>query len=155
MNQALNKLGEPEEYLATVVSDWWLHNAAANRNPGNVLKAVFYSFVGGFRRALRALSVAIGLIVSLSLALVGLLKFFLVSLVLGVDPLLANAPTDERGVDTLAVQLDRSGCFSRLRDQVLVSAGSMWNTLSLDRLLFGQLLVYPLNGVDVYQAKEV
>ena len=74
LNRAFEKLGEPEEYLQTIVSDWWLSNASRNRSLLNVLRAVRHSFGTGVRRTLRAIALATGLAVALALLFVGFMK---------------------------------------------------------------------------------
>ena len=77
LERALQKLGEPEDYVAAIAADWWLTNANSNRTVSNVLKAIFFNIGSGIRRSLIAALLSLGLLFSASLVFVGVLKLFL------------------------------------------------------------------------------
>jgi uncharacterized membrane protein len=74
---AIEKMGEPEEYLKPMVADKLLNKASNTMSPLIILKGLYYYIYGGIKRFVVSFSFIMGYILTLCFLLIAILKFFM------------------------------------------------------------------------------
>ncbi len=74
---AIDKIGDPEEYIKPMAAEKLLINAAQSFNPKTIFKGLYYYIWGGVKRFCIAVLFGIGYAISLILGFFALLKPFL------------------------------------------------------------------------------
>jgi uncharacterized membrane protein len=74
---AIEKMGEPEEYLKPMVADKLLTKASNTMSPLIILKGLYYYLYGGIKRFIVSLSFIMGYILALCFLVIAILKFFI------------------------------------------------------------------------------
>lgn len=72
---AMEKLGDPEDFVRTLVADRLLTTGGRSLNPKAILLGIYYSLYGGVRIAVLAVFFGIGYALSFTFAAMALLKF--------------------------------------------------------------------------------
>jgi len=73
---ALEKLGEPDEFLKPIVADKLLLNASQTLSPKSLILGLIFNFYAGIRRAIITLILGIGYLLLIAFALMTILKPF-------------------------------------------------------------------------------
>ena len=74
---ALEKIGEPEEYLKPMLADKHLEKASQSMNPLSIIKGLYFCLFGGMKRFFVACFFFVGYILAIASALVAILKPFI------------------------------------------------------------------------------
>ena len=77
MLDAVESLGEPEEYLKSIISDIKLSRILSRYNPVNIIRSIFHSPFTGFREFCFSALIGIGYLFLLALFFFSLLKIFI------------------------------------------------------------------------------
>ncbi|RPI70607.1 MAG: hypothetical protein EHM45_24640 [Desulfobacteraceae bacterium] len=73
---AIERLGEPETYVKPMLAERLLTKASKSLKPKDVLRGLYYHFVGGVKKIFAGIIFVFGYALAVSLALIGLLKVF-------------------------------------------------------------------------------
>jgi len=73
---AIERLGEPESYIKPMLADRLLSSASKSLRPTDVLKGLYYHFVGGVRKVFAGVLFALGYVLVFILGMIGILKIF-------------------------------------------------------------------------------
>jgi uncharacterized membrane protein len=73
---AIERLGEPEEFIRPMLADKLLTKASRTLSPGAVLKGLYYHLVSGARRVFFGILFVLGYLLAVCFALMAVLKVF-------------------------------------------------------------------------------
>ena len=73
---AIDKIGDPEEYIQPMVAEKLLSNASQTLNPKTVVQGLYYYILGGAKEFFVAMLVGIGYLISFISAFMAILKPF-------------------------------------------------------------------------------
>lgn len=73
---AIEKIGEPEEFLRPMMADYLLSRASRTMNPRTVIKGLYYNLFGGLKKSLVSLLYGVGYLLVIMFGLMALLKVF-------------------------------------------------------------------------------
>jgi uncharacterized membrane protein len=71
---AIDRLGEPETYVKPMLAERLLAKASRSLRPTDVLKGLYYHFVGGVKKVFAGILFVVGYLVTFCLALIAALK---------------------------------------------------------------------------------
>ena len=74
---AIDKLGDPEEYLRPMIADRLLSSASSTLNPKAVFKSLYYDLFGNIKSFLLSLAFSLGYLAAFVFAVSSILKIFL------------------------------------------------------------------------------
>jgi uncharacterized membrane protein len=74
---AIDKLGDPEEYLRSMIADRLLSSASSTLNPKTVFKGLYYDLFGNIKSFLLSLAFSLGYLTAFVFAVLSILKIFL------------------------------------------------------------------------------
>ncbi len=74
---AIDKMGDPEEYIKPMVGDRLLFSASRTMNPKTIINSLYYNISGGIKQFLLSLSFSIGYLFAFILVIMSILKIFL------------------------------------------------------------------------------
>jgi uncharacterized membrane protein len=73
---AIDKLGDPEEYLRPMIADRLLSSASSTLNPKTVFKGLYYDLFGNVKSFLLSLAFSLGYLAAFVFAVLSILKIF-------------------------------------------------------------------------------
>lgn len=73
---AIDKIGDPEEYIKPMVTDRLLSSASRTLNPKTILKGLYYNLLGSIERFFVSLFFIIGYIIAITFGSMAILKLF-------------------------------------------------------------------------------
>jgi uncharacterized membrane protein len=73
---AIDKLGDPEEYLRPMIADRLLSSASSTLNPKTVFKGLYYDLFGNIKSFLLSLAFSLGYLTAFVFAVLSILKIF-------------------------------------------------------------------------------
>jgi len=73
---AIDKLGDPEEYLRPMIADRLLSSASSTLNPKTVFKGLYYDLFGDIKSFLLSLAFSLGYLAAFVFAVLSILKIF-------------------------------------------------------------------------------
>jgi uncharacterized membrane protein len=73
---AIDKLGDPEEYLRPMIADLLLSSASSTLNPKTVFKGLYYDLFGNVKSFLLSLAFSLGYLAAFVFAVLSILKIF-------------------------------------------------------------------------------
>ncbi len=73
---AIDKIGDPEEYIKPMVADRLLSSASRTLNPKTILKGLYYYLFGSIKRFFVSLSFSIGYLMVITFGIMAILKPF-------------------------------------------------------------------------------
>lgn len=73
---AIDKLGDPEEYLRPMIADRLLSSASSTMNPKTVFKGLYYDLFGDIKSFLLSLAFSLGYLAAFVFAVLSILKIF-------------------------------------------------------------------------------
>lgn len=73
---AIDKIGDPEEYIKPMVADRLLSSASRTLNPKTILKGLYYYLFGSIKRFFVSLFFSIGYLIVITFGIIAILKPF-------------------------------------------------------------------------------